>query len=174
MMSVRGKTEPGFSLSELPLDDAHLAALRKASEDPRGGAFLAFEGRVRDHNEGRSVESLSYESYAALAHAEAATILGEACLRFPLLSVRCVHRVGTLAVGDVAVWVGVVAAHRDAAFDACRYVIDELKARVPIWKKETYIDATTDWVGCPGCAGRSSRHSHGQALFKGTRKEEAP
>lgn len=166
-------TAASFALSEEPLDDARLATLRKETEDPGGGAFVAFEGRVRDHNEGRAVASLAYESYAALAHAEAAAILAEAHGRFPLLSVRCVHRVGTLAVGEVAVWVGVVAAHRDAAFDGCRYVIDELKGRVPIWKKETYLDATTDWVGCPGCAGRSSRHSHGRAIFQGTRKEQS-
>ena len=73
---------------------------------------------------------------------------------------RCVHRLGHLDVGDVAVWVGAGAAHRDAAFAACRYVIDEVKARVPIWKKEHYVDGSSGWVGCEACASHVSTHEH--------------
>ncbi len=76
--------------------------------------------------------------------------MAEALERFPVESVRCVHRIGHLKVGEVAVWVGVIAAHRDAAFVACRYVIDEVKSRVPIWKKEHYAAGTEDWVGEQG------------------------
>ena len=78
--------------------------------------------------------------------------------RFKILETRCVHRVGKLNVGDMAVWVGVISRHRDEAFIACRYIIDELKARVPIWKKEYYADGESGWVNCPGC----SMHAHSE------------
>jgi molybdopterin synthase catalytic subunit len=132
-----------FELTEEPIDPA---ARRRAMAHAAAGAFVAFEGWVRDHNEGRAVVALEYEAYAALAHREGARILDEARDRFGVLDARAVHRTGPLTIGDVAVWVGVVAAHRDAAFAACRYVIDELKSRVPIWKHERYADGSTTWV----------------------------
>lgn len=131
-----------FSLSPEPFD---IAPLREALEDARAGAFAAFEGRVRNHNDGRAVDGLHYEAYAALAEAEGERVLAEALDRFDILDARCVHRTGDLGVGEIAVWVGVAAAHRDAAFAACRYVIDEVKARVPIWKREGYAGGGEDW-----------------------------
>ena len=131
-----------FSLSDTPFDTA---ALRAALLDARVGAFASFEGWVRDHNAGRAVSGLRYEAYATLAEAEGARILEEARTRFDILDVACVHRVGNLALGELAVWVGVTSAHRDAAFAACRYVIDEVKARVPIWKRERYAEGDEDW-----------------------------
>src|ERR1700733_5601510 len=127
-----------FSLASAPLDPA---ALARALHDARAGACVTFEGWVRDHNDGRSVRSLDYEAYAPLAEKEGACILAEAREKFPILGAICIHRVGALALGDLAVWVGVTAAHRGAAFEACRYIIDEAKARVPIWKKEHYADS---------------------------------
>ncbi|RZA12173.1 MAG: hypothetical protein EOP10_31830, partial [Proteobacteria bacterium] len=78
-------------------------------------------------------------------------ILAEAKRLFPILEVRVVHRYGTLELGESAVWVGVVTSHRGAGFQACRFIIDSVKARCPIWKKETYVDGPSEWVGCPTC-----------------------
>jgi molybdopterin synthase catalytic subunit len=134
-----------FLLQHAPLDPA---ALHAALADPRAGACVTFEGWVRNHNEGQPVLSLEYEAYGALAEKEGARIIAEAGERFDLLAVRAVHRVGHLQIGELAVWVGVAAAHRGAAFDASRYIIDELKARVPIWKKEHYASGATEWINC--------------------------
>ena len=132
-----------FLLEELPIDSAALAReLAHASV----GACVTFEGWVRDSNLGRAVHRLDYQAYAPLAQSEGEKILGEALQRFAVVDVRCVHRVGALATGDLAVWVGVSAAHRDAAFAACRYVIDEVKRRVPIWKNEHYSDGESGWL----------------------------
>ena len=122
-----------------------VAPLREALLSSGAGAYASFEGWVRGHTQGRGVLALVYEAYGALAEAEGEKVLAEARERFAVLDVACVHRVGELQVGELAVWVGVSAAHRDAAFGACRYVIDELKARVPIWKRERYADGEAVW-----------------------------
>jgi molybdopterin synthase catalytic subunit len=132
-----------FHLSGSPIEVAPLRAALLASG---AGAYASFEGWVRDHNEGRGVRGLAYEAYAALAEAEGARVLAEARERFDIVEVACVHRTGELAIGEMAVWVGASAAHRDAAFAACRYVIDEVKARVPIWKHERYADDSAAWL----------------------------
>jgi len=132
-----------FALSDQPLD---VAALRRSLFHPEAGAFAAFEGWVRNHNEGRAVQRLAYEAYRELGVKEGERILAEAKERFDILDAACVHRVGTLEIGDSAVWVGVSAAHRDAAFAACRYIIDEVKARVPIWKNESYPEGDSGWI----------------------------
>ncbi|NCT71523.1 MAG: molybdenum cofactor biosynthesis protein MoaE [Xanthomonadaceae bacterium] len=134
---------PGFHLSETPID---VSPLRAGVLDPRAGGYASFEGWVRDHHAGRAVDGLDYEAYATLAEREGERIIAEAKARFDVIDARCVHRVGTLAVGDLAVWVGVSAAHRGAAFDACRYIIDETKRRVPIWKREHYREGHADWL----------------------------
>ena len=132
-----------FSLADTPFD---VAALRAGLLDARVGAYASFEGWVRDHNAGRAVEGLRYEAYAAMAEREGEAILDEAMARFPLLDARCVHRTGDLALGELAVWVGVTAAHRDAAFAACRFIIDAVKDRVPIWKHERYAEGDAGWL----------------------------
>ena len=132
-----------FRISASAID---VGALQAALRDPRAGACASFEGWVRDHNDGRPVEGLHYEAYMELAQAEGAAILEEALRRFDLVDAACVHRTGDLAVGELAVWVGASAAHRDAAFAACRWIIDEVKARVPIWKHERYADGQADWL----------------------------
>jgi molybdopterin synthase catalytic subunit len=132
-----------FSLSDVPFDAAPLQDALRAS---RAGACAGFEGWVRDHNEGRAVLGLRYEAHVALAQAEGERILDEAFARFDIVDARCVHRVGDLAIGELAVWVGVSAAHRGDAFDACRWIIDEVKARVPIWKHERYRDGDAAWL----------------------------
>lgn len=128
------------------------AALRAELADPACGGYAAFEGWVRDHNEGEQVRRLEYEAYEALAVHEGERILGEAVERFGVARVACVHRLGELEVGDLAVWVGVSAAHRDEAFRGCRYIIDEIKHRLPIWKKEHYASGDSGWVNCERCA----------------------
>lgn len=132
-----------FSLSDTPV---LIAPLRAGLVHETAGAFASFEGWVRDHNDGRAVEGLRYEAYVALAEKEGERVVAEALQRFAIVAARCVHRTGDLAIGDLAVWVGVSAAHRGAAFDACRYIIDEVKSRVPIWKRERYREGDTGWL----------------------------
>jgi len=138
-----------FSFSAEPFSPE---ALRPSLADPACGGYASFEGWVRDHNEGRGVLKLEYEAYEALAVKEGERIVAEALERFGVRRIGCVHRVGELAIGELAVWVGVSAAHRDEAFAACRYVIDEVKHRLPIWKKEHYVDGDSGWVNCERCA----------------------
>jgi molybdopterin synthase catalytic subunit len=138
-----------FDISEqsILIDD-----LRDQMMHPGSGGFCVFEGWVRNENEGRSVRRLEYEVYAPLAISEGEKVIAEAMQRFPFLSACCVHRSGLLEIGDCAVWVGVSAPHRDEAFKACRYIIDEIKTRLPIWKKEHYVDGDSGWVNCERCA----------------------
>lgn len=126
--------------------------LRCELTDPSCGGYAAFEGWVRDHNEGERVRHLEYEAFEALAVREGERILAEALSRFGVTRAACAHRLGDLAVGELAVWVGVSAAHRDEAFRACRYIIDEVKHRLPIWKKEHYLNGDSGWVNCERCA----------------------
>ena len=132
-----------FSLADTPVDTA---PLRANLLDDRVGAYAGFEGWVRNHNAGRAVAGLRYEAYVALAESEGERILDEACSRYDILDAQCVHRIGELAIGELAVWVGVTAAHRDAAFAACRFIIDQVKARVPIWKHEGYVEGEGGWL----------------------------
>jgi molybdopterin synthase catalytic subunit len=132
-----------FKLVDVALD---VAALRARLDSVAAGAVLCFEGIVRNHNAGRAVMRLAYQAYVELADKEGERILAQARERFALDQIACEHRIGSLKIGDVAVWVGVSAAHRDAAFTACRFVIDEVKLRVPIWKKEFYADGESEWL----------------------------
>ena len=157
----------GFSFSHVPVDGS---ALRAGLVDRGCGAFVSFEGWVRDHNEGQAVQRLEYEAFEALGIKEGERILAEARARFGLTGIACVHRLGSLQLGDVAVWVGAAAAHRDEAFRACRFVIDEVKHRVPVWKKEHYASGDSGWVNCERCAtapghpdNGDAGHAHGHA-----------
>jgi molybdopterin synthase catalytic subunit len=143
-----------FAISETPIDTVRL---KRHMQDPASGACVVFEGWARDHNEGKQVQRLEYEAYEALCLSEGQRILDEAIMRFKLNAAGCVHRTGSLEIGDCAVWVGVSSAHRGEAFEACRYIIDEIKGRVPIWKKEHYTDGDSGWVNCAHCA---AAHPH--------------
>lgn len=123
-------------------------SLRATVQHPGSGGCCVFEGWVRNSNDGRSVASLEYQAYAELALAEGERVVEEAIDRFGVIAVHCVHRTGHLQIGDLAVWIGVSAAHRDEAFRACRYIIDEIKRRLPVWKKEHYVDGDAEWVAC--------------------------
>lgn len=131
----------GF-LTHQPLD---LAALVAGVAAPDRGGTCAFLGAVRDHHAGRAVLELEYSAYGPMAEATVAEIIAEAERRWPV-RVAAAHRLGRLAVGDAAVAVAAAGAHRDEAFAACRHVIEELKRRVPIWKRERYADGTEAWV----------------------------
>lgn len=135
-------------------------ALRKALQRPGCGGFCVFEGWVRETNEGREVSGLDYEAYNELAISEGERIVDEAVQHFGIADARCVHRVGSLAVGDTAVWIGVVSPHRDEAFRACRYIIDQVKLRLPIWKKEHYLVGESSWVACAHGPAQDHAHSH--------------
>lgn len=135
-----------FILSHTPLKGLDLA---DELVDPAAGALVTFEGWVRDHSEGRQVQRLEYQAYPEMALKEGAKILAEAGEKFEILGGKCVHRVGPLEIGDMAVWVGATAAHRKQAFLACEYIIDQIKLRVPIWKKEYYMNGDSGWVNAP-------------------------
>jgi molybdopterin synthase catalytic subunit len=131
--------------------------------DPGCGGYASFEGWVRDRNEGRQVRRLEYEGYEILGIKEGDRIIREAMSRFSIDNALCAHRLGVLELGDLAVWVGVSAPHRDEAFAACRYIIDEVKQRVPVWKKEHYVDGDSGWVNCERCA---ADHGHEDSTLK--------
>jgi adenylyltransferase/sulfurtransferase len=151
-----------FGFARTPLDTT---AERRRVTDPACGGYASFEGWVRDHNEGRQVRGLEYEAFEVLAAKEGERILAEAVERFGVEHAACVHRVGDLQLGELAVWVGVSARHRQEAFLACRYIIDEVKHRIPIWKKEHYLNGDSGWVNCERCAAvvPEDHHDHGHA-----------
>lgn len=109
------------------------------------GAIATFLGLVRDHHAGRAVQSLEYQAYGPMAENTIALIVSEAESRWPC-RVALQHRIGPLEVGQAAVAIAVGSGHRGDAFEACRWVIEELKRRVPIWKRELYADGTVAWV----------------------------
>lgn len=121
------------------------SALARRVESPGHGGVATFVGLVRDHHDGRGVSRLEYSAFAAMAEQECALIVAEAETRWPV-RVALAHRIGALEIGDAAVAVAVGGAHRQETFDACRFVIEEVKRRVPIWKKEFYQDGTVEWV----------------------------
>ena len=144
-----------FSFSSVALTPD---AYRRRLEDAAAGGYTSFEGWVRNHNEGQAVTHLEYEAFEVLANKEGERIVQEAIAKFGVLKAACVHRVGDLAIGDLAVWVGVSSRHRAEAFAACRYIIDEVKHRVPIWKKEHYVNGDSGWVNCERCATHAHAH----------------
>jgi molybdopterin synthase catalytic subunit len=128
-----------------PID---LAALIAAVGSPAHGAICTFLGTTRETSPGddRAVEALDYEAYLELARADFEAIAAEASERFGPLRIAIVHRTGRVALGEASVAVAVGSPHRGASFDACEFAIDTLKARAPIWKRETYRDGGTAWI----------------------------
>jgi molybdopterin synthase catalytic subunit len=130
-------------VSPEPID---LAALVARVSHAGAGAVASFVGSVRDVNDGVAVLGIDYEAYGPMADREFVAIVAEAAARWPGARLAVRHREGYLAVGEVSVAVAAAAPHRAAAFDACRYVVEELKRRVPIWKREHYADGRRAWV----------------------------
>lgn len=133
-----------FFLTDHAID---ITALQQELHDEAAGAEVIFDGRVRNHNDGHQVKALAYQAYAGLAIKVGQKILEEEAARFSVLRVIAVHRTGELAIGDSAVWVGVATAHRNAAYEASRAIMERIKYELPMWKKETYADGSTEWVG---------------------------
>jgi len=132
-----------YTIVDVPLD---LAALVAAVRTDAMGGLVTFVGYVREtSDDGRPVSGLDYEAHPELALRELRAVGAEASSRFGAARVAIAHRIGSLGLGDAAVAIAVAAAHRGAAFDACEYAIDELKARVPIWKRERYRDGDARW-----------------------------
>jgi molybdopterin synthase catalytic subunit len=132
-------------VTDQPLD---LAAHEAAVADPRAGAVVSFQGVVRDHDHGRGVVSLDYEGHPT-ATAVLREVAAEVAKDPEVYAVAVSHRVGALKVGDVAIVAAVSTAHRQAAFAACARLVDEAKARLPIWKRQVFTDGTDEWVNCP-------------------------
>ena len=130
-------------LTEEPLDPAPLLTAARTDGD---GALASFVGVVRDSQDGREVLSLEYEGYETMAVAALERLAEEARRRWPVGRILLRHRLGELQVGDVSVVVVVAAPHRAEALEACHWLIDSLKAEVPIFKKEYFTDGTADWV----------------------------
>lgn len=129
-----------------------LELFRSQLLDRSCGAYVQFDGWVRDHNEGQAVLQLEYEVYEPLAVKEGRRIISEAVERFGVSNACAIHRSGLMDLSEVAVVVGVSSPHRGEAFDACRYIIDQAKVRLPIWKKEYYANGAAEWVNCQRCA----------------------
>ncbi len=132
-----------FQLSNQLFDTAKL---RQDLLTTSSGAYVSFEGWVRDNHAGTAVISLSYQAHPLLAVSEGENVVQEALRLFAINGALCVHRIGALQLSELAVWVGVSAGHRDAAFNATRFIIDEIKARVPIWKHEHYATGAPLWL----------------------------
>jgi molybdopterin synthase catalytic subunit len=130
-----------------PIDTA--AVLREV-ESPAHGAAILFVGNVREVNDGKPVQGMDYTAYTAMAEKEMAAIAREASEKFSGSFVVIVHRIGELAIGDASVAIATGHAHRDAAYQASRYCIEQLKKRVPIWKREHYADGTREWIDPTG------------------------
>ena len=131
-----------IAVQSQPIDVARVLA---AVEGPGEGGIVLFLGRVRDEARGRRVRQLDYDAYEGMAQSELAELERLALAEHGAARVALVHRTGQLAVGELAVAIAVAAPHRAQAFDACRWLIDALKQRVPIWKKEWYADGS-EWV----------------------------
>jgi molybdopterin synthase catalytic subunit len=127
--------------SELSVDE-----VRAAAADPGAGGLVLFAGAVRDTDHDRGVTALSYSAHPS-AESELRRVAEVIAGKFPVLGIAAVHRVGDLEIGDLAVVVAVACPHRAEAFDACRALIDELKASVPIWKHQRFTDGGSEWVG---------------------------
>lgn len=126
-----------------PIDPARLL---DDTLSPGDGAALLFWGVVRNQNDGRPVSHLEYSAYAEMAEREMRRIADEARERFGTGAIGVIHRIGMLAIGEASVAISVASPHRAEAYEASRYVIEQLKQRVPVWKREGYVDGETEWV----------------------------
>ncbi|GAF53922.1 LOW QUALITY PROTEIN: molybdenum cofactor biosynthesis protein MoaE [Psychrobacter sp. JCM 18900] len=136
----------GFALLDIAIDEDRL---KSTLDNDSCGAFVCFEGRVRNHNNATSVDRLTYYGYEDLAINQAAPLKKPKSV-FEITHAIAIHRIGALEIGDVAVWVGVVSAHRYPAFDACRWILDTIKADIPVWKQEYYEDDSSKWLSNNG------------------------
>ena len=127
-----------------------LEALLSEVANVRHGATILFVGTVRDTNDGAPVSGLDYSSYTGMAEQELAAIVLEACERWDTSDIVVEHRIGSLELGEASVAIAVAHPHRAEAYEASRYVIEELKQRLPVWKRERYLDGRSEWVTAAG------------------------
>jgi molybdopterin synthase catalytic subunit len=163
-------------MAYLVADPIDVGALLALVQSPERGGVASFLGTVRNHHGGRDVLRLEYSAYGPMAEAECARIVAEAESRWDV-AVALRHRVGKLEIGDTAVAIAAASAHRDEAFLACRYVIEEVKRRVPIWKREVYADGPVEWVGGEAgkrASGEGEAQGRGEDGKRGSRKAHLP
>jgi molybdopterin synthase catalytic subunit len=145
---VSAPARPRIAIAAVTTAELDVAAHEAAVGDPAAGAVVVFSGVVRDHDGGRGVRTLDYE-----AHPDAEAVLREVAAEIAaepdVIAVAVSHRYGHLTVGDIAIVAAVSTAHRHAAFTLCGRLVDEAKARLPIWKHQTFTDGTDEWVNCP-------------------------
>ena len=137
----------GFALLDEAIDDQRL---KDFLQDEQCGALATFEGWVRNHNNDSRVTSLTYYGYEKLAINQGKKIIEEAKRLFDIENAVAIHRIGALEIGDMAVWVGVSSKHRYPAFDACKWILDTIKADIPVWKQEFYQDEPSEWLSNNG------------------------
>ena len=137
----------GFALLDETIDDQRL---KDFLQDEQCGALATFEGWVRNHNNDSRVTSLTYYGYEKLAINQGKRIIEEAKRLFDIENAVAIHRIGALEIGDMAVWVGVSSKHRYPAFDACKWILDTIKADIPVWKQEFYQDEPSKWLSNNG------------------------
>lgn len=138
----------GVVLASVTEEKLDVAAHEAAVVSPSGGATVSFCGIVRDHDHGRAVLELEYQAHPSAADVLAA-VAGEFGAEPEVLAIAVSHRVGVLGVGDVALAAAVSTAHRQAAFDVCARLVEEVKRRLPVWKRQVFADGTDEWVNCP-------------------------
>jgi molybdopterin synthase catalytic subunit len=158
----------GFLVDD-PID---AGALLIRVQSPSRGGTACFLGTVRNHHGGREVARLEYSAYEPMVEAECQRIVAEAESQWDV-TVALQHRVGQLSIGDIAVAIAAAAAHRDEAFLACRFVIEEVKRRLPIWKREVFADGTVEWVGS-GAAGPRGRGAGTELVEDGAALRASP
>ena len=137
----------GFALLDQAIDAQRL---KDMLQDEQCGALATFEGWVRNHNNDSRVTSLTYYGYEKLAINQGKLIIEEAKRLFDIENAVAIHRIGALEIGDMAVWVGVSSKHRYPAFDACKWILDTIKADIPVWKQEYYQDQSSMWLSNNG------------------------
>ena len=129
-----------------------VAALLSAVSDTANGATVLFLGHVRDLNDGLAVRGIEYSAYGEMAERELATIASECARQFGIAHLAAEHRLGALSLGDVSIAIAIAHPHRAEAYEASRFMIETVKRRLPIWKREGYVDGTSDWVNAGGVA----------------------
>jgi molybdopterin synthase catalytic subunit len=144
-------------ITTAPIDSASL--LREVSA-PHNGATVLFEGVVREQNEGRTVTGIEYAAYRSMAERELTRIVQECCAQFDTADLIAVHRIGRLDIGEASVVIAAAHPHRAQAYEASRYIIEQIKLRLPIWKREEYADGTREWVAQGRESGIGNRESY--------------
>jgi len=137
-----------------------VAALLAEVENTANGATLVFLGQVREVNDGRAVTGIEYSAYGEMAERELAAIASECAAKFGIANLAVEHRLGALELGDASIAIVVAHAHRGQAYEASRFVIEEVKRRLPIFKREGYVDGTSEWVNASGVAQQSAAPEH--------------